>query len=78
MHYESLGNLAHRLLKGKARNTIVFAPNTIGKTRLAQHLKEQNPKGVMLYNALVEDAFTGSSVSRVRKWVFSRRGEVGV
>src|SRR5699024_6484823 len=58
MHYESLGNLAHRLLKGKARNTIVFAPNTIGKTRLAQHLKEQNPKGVMLYNALVEDAFT--------------------
>lgn len=58
MHFESLGNLAHRLLKGKARNTLVFAPNTIGKTRLAQHLKERNPKGVMLYNALVEDAFT--------------------
>lgn len=58
MHYESLNHLAYKLPRGKARNTLIFAPNTIGKTRLAQRLKDRNPEGVMLYNAFFEDAFT--------------------
>lgn len=58
MHYESLNELVYKLRRGKARNTLIFAPNTIGKTRLAQHLKDRDPEGVMLYNAFVEDAFT--------------------
>ncbi|GEB97510.1 MULTISPECIES: hypothetical protein [Corynebacterium] len=57
MHYESLQDLAYKLRRAKANNTLIFAPNTIGKTRLSQSLKEQNPEGVMLYNALVEDDF---------------------
>ncbi|MGP4993861.1 hypothetical protein [Glutamicibacter ardleyensis] len=58
MHYESLEDLAYKLPRGKARNVLIFAPNTIGKTRLTQHLKERNAEGVMLYNAFVEDGFT--------------------
>lgn len=58
MHYESLNDLAYKLPRGKARNTLIFAPNTIGKTRLAQRLKDRDPEGVMLYNAFFEDAFT--------------------
>lgn len=67
MHYESLDDLAYKLSRGKARNTLIFAPNTIGKTRLAQRLKERNPKKVMLYNAFVEDAFTWDNERAVLK-----------
>ena len=37
---------------------MIYAPNTVGKTRLAQHLKERDPDGVVLYNSFVEDSFT--------------------
>ncbi|MFZ1382128.1 MAG: hypothetical protein WAS54_04980 [Scrofimicrobium sp.] len=43
---------------GKSRSSLLFAPNTTGKTRLAQHLKDSDPEGVVLYNAFVEDVFT--------------------
>ncbi|WP_164512777.1 anticodon nuclease [Leucobacter chromiireducens] len=41
-----------------SRSALIYAPNTIGKTRLAQHLKEGDPEGVVLYNSFVEDVFT--------------------
>jgi len=67
MHCESLEGLTYELWRAKARNTLVFAPNTIGKTRLSQSLKEQNPEGVMLYNAFVEDDFTWDNERAVFK-----------
>ena len=42
----------------KSRCILIYAPNTVGKTRLAQHLKERDPDGVVLYNSFVEDSFT--------------------
>lgn len=39
-------------------SALIFAPNTTGKTRLAQCLKDRDPDGVMLYNSYVEDVFT--------------------
>lgn len=58
--HETISSLADDLLQGLAdsRSTLIYAPNTIGKTRLAQHLKERDPEGVVLYNSFVEDVFT--------------------
>lgn len=59
-HHESIESLAGDLLDSMVgtRSALIFAPNTIGKTRLAQHLKERDPEGVVLYNSFVEDSFT--------------------
>lgn len=58
--HETVANLAEEVLQGLAdsRSFLIYAPNTIGKTRLAQHLKERDPGGVILYNSFVEDVFT--------------------
>lgn len=58
--HESVTSLADEVLQGlvDSRSALIYAPNTIGKTRLAQHLKETNPEGVILYNSFVEDVFT--------------------
>lgn len=58
--HETLTSLADEILQGLAdsRSALIYAPNTIGKTRLAQHLKERDPGGVVLYNSFVEDIFT--------------------
>lgn len=64
MTHKTIENLADSLTEpmgkagDKAHCALVFAPNTTGKTRLAQHLKDRDPEGVMLYNAFVEDIFT--------------------
>jgi hypothetical protein len=42
----------------KSRVVLIYAPNSTGKTRLTQRLKERDPGGVVLYNALVEDYFS--------------------
>lgn len=59
-HYETIEGLSGRLLERIAdqRSALIYAPNTTGKTRLAQHLKEHDPDGVVLYNSYVEDVFT--------------------
>ncbi len=59
-HHETIESLAGELLHSIAdsRSALIYAPNTIGKTRLAQHLKERDPDGVVLYNSFVEDVFT--------------------
>jgi len=59
-HHETIASLADEVLQGLAdsRSALIYAPNTIGKTRLAQHLKERDPEGVVLYNSFVEDVFT--------------------
>ncbi|WP_344101274.1 hypothetical protein [Myceligenerans crystallogenes] len=51
--------MAEEVLQGLAdsRTALIYAPNTIGKTRLAQHLKERDHEGVALYNSFVEDVF---------------------
>lgn len=41
-----------------SRTALIYAPNTTGKTRLAQQLKERDPERVILYNSFVEDVFT--------------------
>lgn len=58
--HETVASLADEVLQGLAdsRSALIYAPNTIGKTRLAQHLKERDPEGVVLYNSFVEDVFT--------------------
>lgn len=58
--HETLASLADEVLNGLSgsRTALIYAPNTIGKTRLAQHLKESDPDGVVLYNSFVEDVFT--------------------
>ncbi|PRB93569.1 anticodon nuclease [Arthrobacter sp. MYb23] len=55
-----MASLADEVLQSLAdsRSALIYAPNTIGKTRLAQHLKERDPEGVVLYNSFVEDVFT--------------------
>lgn len=64
MTHETIENLADSLIEpigeaqDKARCALLFAPNTTGKTRLAQHLKDRDPESVILYNAFVEDIFT--------------------
>lgn len=58
--HETISSLAGEVwevLSG-SRSTLIYAPNTIGKTRLSQHLKERDPGGVVLYNSFVEDVFT--------------------
>lgn len=59
-HHETIERLSDHLLNSMAglRSTLIYAPNTIGKTRLAQHLKDRDPDGVVLYNSYVEDVFT--------------------
>lgn len=58
--HESVASFSGEILQGLAdsRSVLIYAPNTIGKTRLAQHFKEQDPAGVILYNSFVEDVFT--------------------
>lgn len=73
MHHETIENLADSLLghmgkdRGKARCALLFAANTTGKTRLAQHLKDRDSEGVMLYNAFVEDIFIWDNERMVLK-----------
>lgn len=57
--HKSVASLADEVLQGLAdsRSALIYAPNTTGKTRLAQHLKERDPEGVVLYNSFVEDVF---------------------
>lgn len=57
--HETVASLADEVLQDIAdsRTALIYAPNTIGKTRLAQHLKERDPEGVVLYNSFVEDVF---------------------
>jgi hypothetical protein len=59
-HHETIASLADDVVLGlnDSRSALIYAPNTIGKTRLAQHLKERDPDGVILYNSFVEDVFT--------------------
>lgn len=58
--HETVASLADEVIQGltESRSALIYAPNTIGKTRLAQHLKNRDPDGVVLYNSFVEDAFT--------------------
>ncbi|WP_009881336.1 hypothetical protein [Brevibacterium aurantiacum] len=58
--HETVVSLADEILNDLAgsRTALIYAPNTIGKTRLAQYLKERDPDGVVLYNSFVEDVFT--------------------
>lgn len=58
-HHETIDSLAGEVLHGLSdgRSALIYAPNTVGKTRLAQHLKERDPEGVVLYNSFVEDVF---------------------
>ncbi|MFK4759750.1 hypothetical protein ACI3KS_02325 [Microbacterium sp. ZW T5_45] len=58
--HETVTSLADDVLQGLAdsRSALIYAPNTIGKTRLAQHLKDRDPGSVVLYNSFVEDVFT--------------------
>lgn len=59
-HHVTVASLADEVLKGlgDSRSALIYAPNTTGKTRLAQHLKEHYPERVVLYNSFVEDVFT--------------------
>lgn len=36
---------------------LIFAHNATGKTRLSQHLSDDDPDAVVLYNSYVEDLF---------------------
>lgn len=58
--HETVVGLADEVLNGLAssRTALIYAPNTTGKTRLAQQLKERDPGSVILYNSFVEDVFT--------------------
>ncbi len=58
--HETVASLGDEVLKGLigSRTALIYAPNTIGKTRLAQYLKERDPESVVLYNSFVEDVFT--------------------
>ncbi|WP_416394484.1 MULTISPECIES: hypothetical protein [unclassified Curtobacterium] len=67
--HETVASLADEVLQGLSgsRSALIYAPNTIGKTRLAQHLKERDPEGVVLYNSFVEDVFTWDNEQVVLK-----------
>lgn len=56
----TVASLADEVLQDLAdsRSALIYAPNTTGKTRLAQYLKEEDPEGVVLYNSFVEDLFS--------------------
>lgn len=67
MDHETIDSLGDSLLltmDGLA-SALVYAPNTVGKTRLAQYLKDRDPEGVVLYNSYVEDGFTWDNDRRV-------------
>ncbi|MFJ6109128.1 hypothetical protein ACIQCV_00335 [Dietzia maris] len=68
-HHATIASLAADVLAGLAdtRSALIFAPNTIGKTRLAQYLKERDPESVVLYNSFVEDVFTWDNEQVVLK-----------
>lgn len=68
-HHATVASLADEVLAGlgDSRCILIFAPNTTGKTRLAQHLKERDPDGVALYNSFVEDVFTWDNERLVLK-----------
>lgn len=59
-HHETIEDLSDKILQTfpDSRSALIYAPNTVGKTRLTQHLKENDPEGVLLYNSFVEDVFT--------------------
>lgn len=59
-HHETIESLSDKILQTfpDSRSALIYAPNTTGKTRLAQQLKERDPDGVVLYNSFVEDVFT--------------------
>lgn len=69
MGQESLDELADLIETelGQRRSGLLYAPNSTGKTRLAQHLKDRDPDGVLLYSALVEDGFGWDNERRVLK-----------
>ncbi|MGP5111937.1 hypothetical protein ACTXJT_08640 [Corynebacterium casei] len=58
-NYRTVESLAEELQEEteSARSALIYAPNTVGKTRLAQHLKNRDPESVILYNSYVEDVF---------------------
>lgn len=58
-NHETVESLAEDLHEAteNARSALIYAPNTVGKTRLAQHLKNRDPESVILYNSYVEDVF---------------------
>ncbi len=60
MDHETIDSLGESLLASMddLSSVLVYAPNTVGKTRLAQYLKDRDPEGVVLYNSYVEDGFT--------------------
>lgn len=67
--HETIVSLADEVLQGlsSSRSALIYAPNTVGKTRLAQHLKDRDPEGVVLYNSFVEDVFTWDNEQVVLK-----------
>lgn len=67
--HEEISSLAGEVgeLLDFSRSALIYAPNTIGKTRLAQHLKARDPDGVVLYNSFVEDGFTWDNEQVVLK-----------
>lgn len=67
--HETVESLANEVLQDLvgSRSALIYAPNTIGKTRLAQHLKERDPEGTVLYNSFVEDVFTWDNEQVVLK-----------
>ncbi|QOD43168.1 anticodon nuclease [Clavibacter zhangzhiyongii] len=70
MHFhETIDDLADSLLDSMAdlSTGLIYAPNTTGKTRLAQRLKHRDADGVVLYNSYVEDVFTWDNERRVLK-----------
>lgn len=58
--HDTIASLADEVLQGLSgsRSALIYAPNTTGKTRLAQHFKDHDPVSVVLYNSFVEDLFT--------------------
>lgn len=59
-HHETIDSLCDYLSQdtSSARSTLIYAPNTVGKTRLAQQLKDRDSDGVVIYNSYVEDVFS--------------------
>lgn len=67
--HETVASLADEVLRDIAdsRTALIYAPNSVGKTRLAQHLKDRDPEGVILYNSFIEDEFTWDNEQFVLK-----------
>lgn len=67
--HETIGSLSDELLQSMtgSRSVLIYAPNTTGKTRLAQHLKDRDPDGVVLYNSFIEDFFAWDNERTVLK-----------